>query len=366
MATLVLQTVGSVVGGAVAGPVGSIVGRLAGDLGGSLIDRAMQPQGSLRYSVGPRLKSMDGITSTEGAGVPRVYGRARIGGQMIWATRFLERVNVDASFEAAPRNGKGSGGGNDGGGVTRVTRTYSYSASFAIGICEGPIAFVRRIWADGAELDMTTLPIRIYRGTEDQEPDPLIVAKEGAGNVPAYRGLAYIVFDDLALASYGNRIPQFTFEVVKPVAGIGEMIRAVDLIPGATEAGYLPSLKLNFWSPGVTSAENRHQLTAATDWAASIDALQALCPNLTSVALVVAWFGDDLRAEHCNIEPRVDSRFKTIGEFDFIFGPVWPPDWSVAGQTRATATLVSQIDGRSAYQRGDEVAGLINRVPGRR
>ena len=343
MATLVLQTVGSVVGGAVGGPVGSILGRLAGGLGGALIDRAAPPDAAPRYSVGPRLKSMDGVASTEGAGVPRVYGRARIGGQMIWATRFLERVN--ALFEAAPRGGKGGGGG----GAPRVRFTYSYTANFAIGLCEGPIAFVRRIWADGEELDMTTLPIRIYTGSEDQEPDPLIAAKEGAENAPAYRGLAYVVFDDFALAPFGNRVPQFTFEVVKPVAGIGEMIRAVDVIPGATEAGYLPSLKLNFWSPGATDAENRHQLTAATDWQASIDALQALCPNLESVALIVAWFGDDLRAGHCAVAPRVDATFKTIGQFNSIYGPLWPADWSVAGQVRSTAALVSQIDGRSAY-----------------
>lgn len=342
MATLVLQTIGSVVGGAIGGPIGATLGRLVGGLGGAFIDQALQPHASPRYAIGPRLKSMDGITSTEGAGVPRVYGRARIGGQMIWATRFLERSSF--SFENAPRGGKGTSPS-----APKINITYSYYANFAIALCEGPIAFVRRIWADGAEVDMTTLPIRIYTGTEDQEPDPLIAAKEGAGNVPAYRGLAYIVFDDLPLAPYGNRIPQFTFEVVKPVSGLGEMIRAVDVIPGATEAGYLPTLKLNFWSPGVTKAENRHQLTATTDWVASIDALQALCPNLESVALVVTWFGNDLRAEHCVVAPCVDARFKTIGQFNYIFGPFWPPDWSVAGQTRATAQLVSQIDGRSAY-----------------
>jgi hypothetical protein len=342
MATLVLQTIGSVAGGAIGGPVGSSIGRLLGGFGGSFVDAALQPHASPRYSIGPRLKSMDGITSTEGAGVPRIYGRARIGGQMIWATRFLERVNV--SFEQNQRQGKGGGSGGQ-----NIRFNYSYSANFAIGLCEGPVAFVRRIWADGSELDMTTLPIRIYLGTEDQEPDPLIVAKEGAENAPAYRGLAYIVFEDLALAPFGNRIPQFTFEVVKPVEGLGAMIRAVDLIPGATEAGYHPALKLNFYSPGATAAENRHQFTAATDWAASIDALQALCPNLASVALVVAWFGDDLRAEHCTIAPRVDATFKTIGQFNFIVGGFWPPDWSVAGLTRSTARLVSQIDARSAY-----------------
>lgn len=347
MATLVLQTIGSAVGGAIGGPIGAAVGRLAGALGGSLIDQAPQTHAAPRYSVGPRLKAMDGVASTEGAGVPRVYGRARIGGQMIWATRFLEQANV--SVQAAARSGGKGGGGGGATSAPQVNVTYAYFANFAIGLCEGPIAFVRRIWADGAELDLTTLPIRIYRGTEDQQPDPLIVAKEGVENAPAYRGLAYVVFENLPLASFGNRIPQLTFEVVKPVAGVGDMIRAIDIIPGATEAGYLPALKLNFWSAGATNAENRHQLTAQSDWQASIDALQALCPNLESVALVVAWFGDDLRAQHCAIEPRVDSRFKTIGQFNYLLGSAWPADWSVDGRTRASARLVSQIDGRSAF-----------------
>ncbi len=343
MATLVLQTVGSVIGGAVGGPIGAALGRIAGGLGGAAIDSALQPHASPRYTIGPRLKSMDGIASTEGAGLPRLYGRARLGGQMIWATRFLETVGF--SLEQQQQRGKGGGHG----GSPTVHVIYSYSANFAIGICEGEIGFVRRIWADGAELDMTTLPIRIYRGTESQTADPLIAVKEGAQNAPAYRGLAYIVFDNLQLAPFGNRIPQFTFEVVKPVDGVGKMIRGVDLIPGASEAGYLPTLKLNFYSPGTSVAENRHQLTAATDWKASIDALQALCPNLESVALVVTWFGDDLRAGNCTITPRVDSRFKTIGQFNFLLGGFWPPDWSVAGLMRQNAQLVSQIDSRAAF-----------------
>jgi hypothetical protein len=343
MATLVLQTLGTVIGGA-AGPIGTTLGQVAAGVGGALFDAALQPQASPRYSIGPRLKSMDGIASTEGAAIPRVFGRARIGGQMIWATRFLEQASV--SFDSSSGNrGKGGGGGT----VANVDVTYSYYANFAIGLCEGPIAFVRRIFADGNELDMTTLPIRVYKGDEEQLADPLIVAKEGAENAPAYRGLAYVVFEQLPLAQFGNRIPQFTFEVVKPIAGLASMIRAVDIIPGASEAGYQPSLQLNFFSPGETRAENRHQLTAATDWTASIDALQALCPNLESVALVVAWFGDDLRAGHCTIAPRVDSTFKTIGEFDFVVGGFWPPDWSVAGLQRFDARLVSMIDGRAAY-----------------
>ena len=107
MATLVLQTIGSVVGGAVAGPAGAVVGRLAGMLGGGAIDQAMQPHAPPRYAIGPRLKAMDGIASTEGAGLPRVYGRARLGGQMIWATRFLERANT--SWRHQSGSGKNNG-----------------------------------------------------------------------------------------------------------------------------------------------------------------------------------------------------------------------------------------------------------------
>jgi len=347
MATLVLQTVGSTVGGAIAGPIGAAIGRFAGGLGGAFIDAALAPRGAPNYRIGPQLRSMDGIASTEGAAIPRLFGRARLGGEMIWATRFLEQTNV--SVDNSAQTGASGGKGITPKAGARVNVSYSYFANIAIGLCEGPIAFVRRIFADGVELDMTTLTIRIYHGTADQPPDPLIVAKEGAENAPAYRDLAYIVFELLPLANFGNRIPQFTFEVVKPVAGLGAMINAIDLIPGATEAGYQPSLLLNFSWPGQSAAENRHQFTAPTDWSASLDALQALCPNLKNVALVVAWFGDDLRAGRCTISPRVDARFKTIGEFDYIIGGAWPPDWSVAGLTRATAPLASQIDGRSAF-----------------
>ncbi len=352
MATLVLQTAGVALGTAIGGPIGGAIGGLLGGMGGAALDAALQPHGSSaapRFTVGPRITAMDGIASTEGAGVPRVYGRARLGGQMIWATRFLEQSNVGVEFGVAQRGGKGGGGG--GGGLTpqRVNVTYSYFANFAIAICEGPIAFVRRIFADGAELDLTTLPIRIYKGTQDQQADPLMIAKEGAEHVPAYRGIAYVVFERLPLANFGNRIPQFAFEVVRPVSGLAQSVRAVDVIPGAGEVAYQPGLKLNFSWPGQSSAENRHQLTASTDWSASIDALQALCPNLETVALVVAWLGDDLRAGNCTIAPRVDAPFKTIGQFNNIIGGAWPADWSVAGLTRSTARLVSQIDGRAAY-----------------
>ena len=342
MATLVLQMAGAFVGEMIGGPIGAVVGRAVGAVAGSYIDQRLM--GGSQHREGPRLKAMHGLSSTEGAPVPRVYGRARIGGEVIWATRFLEVAK------------ESSAGGGKGGGPT-VTE-YSYFANVAVGLCEGPAAFVRRVWADGKEVDLGKVTMRVYLGDESQAPDPLIVAKEGAENAPAYRGLAYVVFERLPLADYGNRIPQLSFEVVRPVGGVGSLIRGVDLIPAATEYAYSVMARHKTPGAGVTRPETRHVLHAESDWVASIDALQALCPNLESVALVVAWFGDDLRAGQCTIAPRVETRAKIV--------PGAP--WSVAGLSRATAREVSTVDGLPAYggaPSDDTVAAAIRDLKAR-
>ena len=311
MATLLLQTAGSALGEMVGGPIGGVIGKFAGTMAGAYIDNALM--NGARATQGPRLTSLAGLASTEGSVIPRVYGRVRIGGQIIWATRFEE---VAATTRSGAAGGKGGASGPQ-------TTTFTYYANIAVGLCEGQIAQVRRIWADGNEIDQTLFTIRVHRGSQTQDPDPLVVAKEGADHAPAYRGLAYVVFERMPLANFGNRVPQLAFEVVRPVDGLATMIRAVDVIPSATEFGYAIGALSASTLPGVTSPENRHQLVAASDWTASIDALQALCPNLGSVALTVAWFGDDLRAGHCTIAPRVEAAQKSVIGADWSVVAGW-------------------------------------------
>ncbi|MDN3590026.1 baseplate multidomain protein megatron [Methylobacterium adhaesivum] len=344
MATLILQTAGAAAGTALGGPIGGIIGSALGAATGSGIDGALFGGGSgPRFVEGPRLTEVAGLTSTEGDPIPRLYGRARLGGTLIWATRPLETANT--TVERAGSAAKG------GGGQKTVRTAYAYSVDLAIGLCEGPVAQVRRIWADGRELDLTTLTWRLHRGTADQEPDPLIVAKEGTA--PAYRGLAYVVFERLALAEFGNRVPQFAFEVVRPVAGLADRVRAVCLIPGSTEFGLDPALVTEEAGLGASRPANRFQLQGVTDVIASLDALQALCPNLTTVSVVASWFGDDLRAGHCTVAPKVDNAAKaTTGD-----------SWRVAGLTRAQAGLVSTTpDGHPAYGGTPSDAGLTRLV----
>lgn len=318
MATLALSVAGQVAGGLVGGPIGATIGRALGALAGGAIDQALFGEEAEQQT--PSDVRLQG--STEGGAIPRIYGWNRLAGNIIWATQ-LERA-LDATA-----GGKGFGG----------EESEELLANFAVGLCEGEVSHVGRIWADGRLLETAGLNMRVYKGTASQSADPLIAAKQGADNAPAYRGLCYIVFESLALSPFGNRIPNISVEICRAVGELENQIRAVTVIPGATEFGYDPEPRVQLVSPGVTALENTHLLGQTSDWTLSIDELQALCPNLKNVALVVAWFGDDLRCGSCAIQPRVEGSTRVIAD----------TEWVVSGQARANVPVVSSHDGGPAY-----------------
>ncbi len=340
MATLALAAAGAAAGSALlptglsllgATISGATLGAQAGALAGAFVDQALfGASGQSRSVTGPRLSDLRVTTSTEGAPIPRVYGRARIGGQMIWATDFEEEI---VTTEAG---GGGKGGGSGGGTVTRTD--YRYYANFAVAIAEGEIASVGRIWADGRELDLAGIVFRLYLGSETQPADSLIVAREGA-NAPAYRGLAYIVFERLALAAFGNRLPQLSFEVFRSGDGFASLVRGVVLIPGSGEffAATSPVTRIGF--AGERVSENVHTSSGLPDAEVAIEQLRSQLPNVGSVSLVTSWFGTDLRCGVCQVVPKVERTQKDTA----------PIEWSAAGLTRASAPAVSQYLGKAAY-----------------
>ena len=183
---------------------------------------------------------------------------------------------------------------------------YSYFVNAAFALCEGEIAGIRRIWADGRELDRDRVEIRVYNGSGEPDARPADRGQARRGQRPppiAAQPMSSLT--RLPIGDYGNRIPQLQFEVLRPVGKVAKSIRAVALIPGSTEFGLSPHLVTREISRGDTEAINRHVLHAATDLAASLDELQALCPNLEHIALVATWFGNDLRAGACTIRPAV-------------------------------------------------------------
>jgi len=328
MATLVLGAVGTAIGGAFGGAIlgfsGAAIGGFIGSTVGSVVDSwIVSSLAPAQRIEGARLDTLRITSATEGAVIPRLYGRMRIGGNIIWATDFREETRTTTQ-----------GGGKGGGGGKVKTTEYLYYASFAVALCEGPITGIGRIWADGKAMDMTGVTWRWYPGNEAQTADPFIAAKIGAANTPAYRGTAYVVFEDLALATFGNRLPQLSFEVFRPLADADTaegLTRAVTLIPASGEFTYATEA-IRKGSGGATVAENLNALPDQPDIVVALDRLQAMAPAVESISLVVAWFGNDLRAGSCEVKPGVEVATKATT----------PANWSVNGVSRASAHLVSR------------------------
>jgi len=349
MATLALAAAGAAVGSAVlpagvsvlgATISGAAIGSQIGSLAGSYIDQALfGASGESRTVEGPRLRDLHVTASSEGAAIPRLYGRARLGGQVIWATDFEEQAIT--TTQSSSQGGKGGLGGAGGGGsaqsVSRVE--YRYFANFAVALAEGPISGVGRIWADGTEIDLSGLTYRIHDGRKDQEPDALIVSREGADRAPGFRGTAYIVFERMALAEFGNRIPQLSFEVFRVRESVADKVRGAVLIPGSGEFVYADQAVVQDLGGGEQRAENVNNRQGTSDWSVAVDQMQQSLPGLENVSLIVSWFGTDLRAGVCEIRPGVDIAEKSTN----------PRDWRGGGVDRSAAHLVSQRDGRAAY-----------------
>jgi hypothetical protein len=328
MATLVLGAVGTAIGGAFGGAIlgfsGAAIGGFIGSTVGSVVDSwIVSSLAPAQRIEGARLDTLRITSATEGAVIPRLYGRMRIGGNIIWATDFREETKTTTQ-----------GGGKGGGGGKVKTTEYLYYASFAVALCEGPITGIGRVWADGNAMDKTGVTWRWYPGNEAQTADPFIAAKMGAANTPAYRGTAYVVFEDLALANFGNRLPQLSFEVFRPLDDPDTaegLVKAVTLIPASGEFTYATDA-VRKGSGGATVAENLNALPDQPDIAVALDRLQAMAPAVESVSLVVAWFGNDLRAGSCKVKPGVEVASKATT----------PANWSVNGVSRASAHLVSR------------------------
>lgn len=212
MATLVFSALGRALAGRAGAVIGAVVGR---QIDGAIFAPTARE--------GARLSDLAVTTSSYGEPVPRHFGRMRVGGTIIWATDLSETRQTR------------------GGGKGRPAQTsYSYSASFAVALASNPLAGVGRIWADGVLLRGAAGDLKIggqfrfHSGHGDQQPDPLIAAAEGLDTCPAYRGIAYAVFEDLQLGEFGNRIPTLSFEVLGEQAAfdlatvIGDPTGAID------------------------------------------------------------------------------------------------------------------------------------------
>jgi len=206
-----LGIIGGAIGFIYGGPTGAMWGFEIGVGAGSFIFPTQLPPG-------PRLKDLKAQTSELGAPIPIVYGTYAISGNVLWASDLKEHQHTQS------QGGKGGA----------QQKYYTYTQSVAVGLCANVIEGILRIWANGkviydrrpqqpnetwrafkariAASDKLDSIMTVYKGLQTT-PDPTIETFKGVGNVPAYLDLSYVVFTDMNLTDYANRMPSMQFEV---------------------------------------------------------------------------------------------------------------------------------------------------------
>ena len=259
MTTTTLATAGTLgltaAGGYLFGPLGAGAGALVG---------SFLFGGSGQKVEGPRLGDLSVAASTYGGVIPVGFGTQKVAGTIIWATEIREEKHTNTQ------------GGSLFGGGTKVVE-YRYFASFAVALGEGPAGAVTRIWAgdkliarlrsaDHAKANHPKYRFRIHLGSEDQQPDPLIKKHVPANAAPAQRGLVTIVFEDLPLDEFGNRVPPITAEVAW--AGAADAVANTAVINSGYEPGHFtvdPTHNRGFVRTGSTGSLVRLNLNTMTE-----------------------------------------------------------------------------------------------------
>lgn len=266
---LIGGAIGAVVGYIYGGPQGAQIGWTIGSAVGGYVDPAK--------NYGPRLNDAAQQTAIDGVPISFGYGTYPTTGNIIWTSPLRE-------VRKKERAGKGG---------QQVNITYEYYRSYAISVAEGPITGFLQVRRNGKivydarpdsdliEIGYTAQQVKqiraaqakflnnitLYLGDETQMPDATIESHEGIGNVPAYRGLAYMVVEEDNLTGLQGAIPQYEFVVSAcgstDINGAGgsagwltivgdELFRSVDGLSWVD-----PSVTVPPWSSDYTTTPNR-------------------------------------------------------------------------------------------------------------
>jgi len=90
--------------------------------------------------------------------IPIVWGRSLLTPNCLWYN----------NFTATKGKGSKGGVGKGGGGGSSQAVSYTYSASVLLGLCEGPIAGINRIWSESAFVTLSNLNLSLFSGSISQ------------------------------------------------------------------------------------------------------------------------------------------------------------------------------------------------------
>lgn len=154
-------------------------------------------------------------TASYGEVVPEILGTTRVSGNIIDYEDFTAHEH-----KSTTRTGKG-------GGSKHTEITYTYTVAAAIGLCEGPIKGIGKVWRDKEvyQYPNEKIELTLFKGDYGQTPWPYMLSKHPDKAMP-YSGLAYMA----GVVDLGDRgsLPQYNFEIQGKLLETGD---GVDVNP---------------------------------------------------------------------------------------------------------------------------------------
>jgi len=152
-------------------------------------------------------------TAEYGAAVPEIIGTTRVSGNVIYYDDFTAHEHRETQ-----RTGKG-------GHSKSVSITYTYTVAVILGLCEGEIAGLGRVWVgkDQYAYPNDTIQMTLFRGQANQQPWPYVSGKHPDKALP-YTGLAYMA-GVIDLGDSGS-MPNYNFEVKGKLLSSGDGVDA--------------------------------------------------------------------------------------------------------------------------------------------
>lgn len=150
-------------------------------------------------------------TAEYGAAVMEVLGTTRLSGNVIYYDDFTAHEHRETV-----RTGKG-------GRSKSTTITYTYTVAVILGLCEGEIAGIGRVWKDKKIYNYPNdeLQLTVFKGTQSQAAWPYLTSKH-PDKALSYTGLAYMA-GVIDLGDSSN-LPAYNFEVKGKLLSTGDGI----------------------------------------------------------------------------------------------------------------------------------------------
>lgn len=273
-------------------------------------------------------------TAEYGTAVPEIYGTTRIGGNIIYYDDFTAHEHKETH-----RAGKGGG--------KQTNITYTYSVATIIGLCEGQIAGVGRIWKDKEVYNYPSeeVGLSLFDGASTQSPWSYVAQHHPDKSLP-YNGLAYVA----GVIDLGDSaaMPTYNFEVKGKLLSTGD---GVDVNP----ADYIRALldRVGLSDVNIENLDEYRKYCKETDLLISTpadadeSAVRDIVKEITGLTNAHIFWSND--------------RYKIVITEDRPAGN-WTPDKTVQYDLTAD-DFIPQSDGALVtYQRKDS-ADIYNRFP---